>query len=450
MKKLPIGTSDFKSLREDDKYFIDKSFLIKEIIEEEADILLLPRPRRFGKTLNLTMLNCFFELTEDKEERKSLFSELNIEKEDVFKEHLAKYPVIYLTFKDIRSMNFRDFSSKIKFLISREFRRHSYLAESQVLDDFDRQFFNSIAFMKSELSFYEDTLIELSKYLHKYHRQKVIILIDEYDTPIHSAFHYGYYDECISFFKGFLGAGLKDNPDIFKGVITGILRIAKESIFSGLNNLGVYTLLSEKFSDKFGLTQIEIDQLLKDSSNEDQAEDIEKWYDGYIFGQTTVYNPWSIMNYLANIKDGFKPYWANTASDEILRELFKQSPDTMKEEFSDLLKDIPITKKLDDNIVLRDLQKDETSIYSFLLFSGYLKAFDKEGQGKNTSYKLLLPNFEVKEIFEAIILKWINESFENRELQIMLKALVTGDLKLFEKILSKFGHPSILVYNFAK
>jgi hypothetical protein len=438
MKKLPIGTSDFKELREYDKYFLDKSMLIKEVIEDEAKVILFPRPRRFGKTLNLTMQNYFFELTEDKEERKNLFSGLNIEKEDVFKEHFAKYPVIYLTFKDIRSMNFKDFSSKIKLLISRECRRHSYLAESQVLDDFDKRFFNSIAFMESELSFYEDTLIELSKYLHKYYKQKVVILIDEYDTPIHSAFHYGYYDECINFFKGFLGAGLKDNPDIFKGVITGILRIAKESIFSGLNNLGVYTLLSDKFSDKFGLTRPETDQLLKDSFNEDHAQDIEKWYDGYIFGDTQVYNPWSIMNYLSNIKDGFKPYWANTASDEILRELFKESPDSMKEEFSDLLKDIPIIKRLDDNIVLRDLQKDETSIYSFLLFSGYLKAFDKQGQGKKTFYKLLLTNFEVKQIFEDIILKWINESFENRDLQIMLKALVTGDIKLFEKILSKF------------
>jgi hypothetical protein len=438
MKKLPVGTSDFKKLIEYDKYFVDKSLLIKEIIEDEAEILLLPRPRRFGKTLNLTMLNCFFEIAEDKEEKKTLFSGLNIEKEDVFKEYFAKYPVIYLTFKDIRSLNFKSFSSKIKILISNEFRNHLYLLESHVLNDFDKQLFKNIAFMESELEFYENSLIELSKYLHKYHKQKVVILIDEYDTPIHSAFHYGYYDECISFFKGFLGGGLKDNPDIFKGVITGILRIAKESIFSGLNNLGVFTLLSDKFSDKFGLTQGEVDRLLKDSSNEDQAKDIRAWYDGYIFGENKVYNPWSIMNYLANIKDGFKPYWANTASDEILRELFKESPDSMKQEFSYLLNDIQITKKLDDNIVLRDLRKNETSIYSFLLFSGYLTAFDKQGQGKNTFYKLLLPNLEVKEIFEDIILKWINESFENRDMQIMLKALVTGDIKLFEKILSKF------------
>ena len=439
MRKLPIGTSDFRELREYDKYFVDKSMLIAEVIDDEAKIVLLPRPRRFGKTLNLTMLRWFFEITENKEERRTLFSGLNIEKEKVFEDHFAKYPVIYLTFKDIKSLNYKDASYKIKDTIAGEFLRHDYLLQSDSLKDSEQKEFNDIIYKKAEMSLYETALVKLGKYLHTYYKQKVVILIDEYDTPVHAAFAYGYYDECISFFKGFLGAGLKDNPDIFKGVKTGILRIAKESIFSGLNNLGVYTLLSNRFSDKFGLTQIEVDQLLKDSSNEDQAKDIEKWYDGYIFGQNTVYNPWSIINYLANIEDGFKPYWANTASNEILRELFKESPDSIKEEFSELLKNKPLTKKLDDNIVLRDLQKDQTLIYSFLLFSGYLKAFDaKRNEEDELYHKLLIPNTEVRLIFKDIISKWINESFESRELQIMLKALVTGDIKLFEKILSKF------------
>ena len=222
-------------------------------------------------------------------------------------------------------------------------------------------------------------------------------------------------------------------------MITGILRIAKESIFSGLNNLGVYTLLSAKFSDKFGLTQAEVKRLLTDFSHEDKLEQVEAWYDGYAFGENKLYNPWSIINYTANTKDGFRPYWVNTSSNEILRDLIKEGPPVIKQEFSDILKDIPIVKRLDDNIVLRDLIKNDISLYSFLVFSGYLKAFDcTTDEEDNMFYKLLVPNKEIKRIFKDTILKWINESFENHELQIMLKALVTGDIKLFEKLLSKF------------
>jgi hypothetical protein len=293
-------------------------------------------------------------------------------------------------------------------------------------------------YMEPDLTVYEDTLIELTKYLHKYHKQKPVLLIDEYDTPIHSAFYYGYYEECISFFKAFLGAGLKDNPDIFKGVITGILRIAKESIFSGLNNLAVYTLLSAKFSDKFGLAQAEVDRLLRDFSHEDRLEHVRDWYDGYVFGENKLYNPWSIINYTANIKDGFRPYWVNTSSNEILRDLIKEGPPVIKQEFSELLKNIPITKRLNDNIVLRDLKKNDISLYSFLVFSGYLKAFDKQIEGRNTFYKLLLPNFEVKQIFEDTILSWINESYENDKLRQMLNALIRCDIETFEEFLNDF------------
>jgi hypothetical protein len=439
MKKLPIGTSDFKSLREDDKYFVDKSMFIKEIIEEDAEVVLLPRPRRFGKTLNLSMLHWFFEVSENKEKRKKLFSGLNIEKDAAFEEHFAKYPVICLSFKDVRNMNFESAAQKIKALIAEEFERHDYLLDSNILSRRGKKYFKDILDMEPDLAAYENGLSELSRYLHKYHKQKPILLIDEYDTPIHAAFQYGYYEESISFFKSFLGAGLKDNPDIFKGVITGILRIAKESIFSGLNNLAVYTLLSAKFSDKFGLTQPEVDRLLKDFSNEDRLENIRDWYDGYVFGENKLYNPWSIINYTANIKDGFRPYWANTSSNEILRDLIKDGPPVIKQEFSDILKNIPIKKSLKENIVLRDLKKNEISLYSFLVFSGYLKAFDCSiDEEDNMFYKLLIPNKEVKQIFKDTILSWINESYENDKLRQMLNALIRCDIETFEEFLNDF------------
>jgi hypothetical protein len=248
MKKLPVGISDFKELREENKYFVDKSIFIKEIIEDEAKVILLPRPRRFGKTLNLTMLLWFFEVSENKEKIKKLFSGLDIEKECVFDEHFAKYPVIFLTFKDINETSFKEAFLSVKDLISEEFERHAYLLDSNALTDIKKREFESVIKREAADFVYRKSLKALSGYLHTHYRKKPVILIDEYDTPIHSAFFHGYYDEFISFFKGFLGGGLKDNPDMFKGIITGILRIAKESIFSGLNNLGVYTLLSDKLA----------------------------------------------------------------------------------------------------------------------------------------------------------------------------------------------------------
>ena len=444
MKELPVGISDFKRIMEEGLYFVDKSLLIKEILDKKIDTFLLPRPRRFGKTINLTMLRCFFEKRENKEERdgkRKLFSGLEIEKESLFEEHFAKYPVIYLTFKDIGSNNFKSARIKIKALIAKEFRRHKYLLENDVLDESEKEKFRDIISEKAPIEAYEDSLINLTKYLHEHHGPKPIVLIDEYDTPIHSAFQNGYYDDCISFFKGFLGAGLKDNDDIFKSVITGILRIARESIFSGLNNLSVFTIVSKRFSEYFGLTQKEVEKILHDHNLQKRVEDVKEWYDGYVFGTTKIYNPWSIVNFVTRIEEGFKPYWANTSSNEILRELIKESPPVLKEEFVDLMRDIPVTTYLNENIVLRDVKSDEASIYSFLLFSGYLKAFDamENPEDREIYYKLLLPNLEIKQIFKHVILKWIKESkFENDKLQMMLKALVSGDVETFEYILSLF------------
>ncbi|MBT3388579.1 MAG: AAA family ATPase, partial [Desulfobacula sp.] len=301
MKKLPIGASDFKKLRTENKYFADKSLFIKEIIEEDAEIVLLPRPRRFGKTLNLTMLRYFLEKTDKPEETKKLFSGLAIEKEGIFEEHICRYPVIYLTFKDIKASNFEHSLKSIKRLIAREYRRHSYLLTSEQLEDFDKEDFQSILSVKADISLFENSLLDLSHYLYKHYKEKPVILIDEYDTPIISAYAEGYYKETINFFKSFLGAGLKDNPNIYKGVMTGILRVAKESIFSDMNNLGVYSLLRSKFSDKFGLTEEEVFSLLQYYKEENKIKSVREWYNGYIFGGNTIYNPWSIINYAANI-----------------------------------------------------------------------------------------------------------------------------------------------------
>ena len=438
MKLLPIGRSDFKEIIEENNYFVDKSLFIKEIINDSSKIILLPRPRRFGKTLNLTMLRHFFGKTENKEDTAKLFKNLAIEKEPEFKTHLGKYPLIFLTFKDVKAPDFNHSMETIKRLIADEFGTHRYLLESDALEQEEKENFDNILKLKAAPSAYELALKDLSQYLHKYHKEKPVILIDEYDTPIHTAFEAGYYYDTISFFKGFLGAGLKDNYSVFKGVLTGILRVSRESIFTDLNNLGVYSVLDSEYSSYFGFTEDEVITILKTYNCFDKIDDVRTWYDGYLFGNKRIYNPWSILRFTSSIDKSFKPFWANTSSNEILRDLIKNAPAGVKESLRDLLKDIPVQTRLNKNVVFRDLEKDELTIYSFLTFSGYLKAYDKEHKENKDYYKLLIPNLEVKQIFEDIIEKWISESFENHKLKIMLEGLVSGDTDLFEEILGDF------------
>ena len=436
MKKLSLGISDFKTLIEENKCFIDKSLFIKEIINDVYQTVLLPRPRRFGKTLNLSMLRYFFEKTD--EDKTHLFDGLKIKNEAEFKEHFSKYPVIFLTFKDVKEKNFERAFEKIKSLIVAEFRRHSYLLEANILKKEEQEYFHNILFQKTKISGYSNSLLNLSKWLCEYHKKKVVILIDEYDSPIHTAYYENYYEDIISFFRGFLSAGLKDNTYLKKGVLTGILRVAKESIFSGLNNLGVYTVLDKNYSNCFGFTEKETFKVLEDYDRKKFKKSVKEWYDGYIFGDTKVYNPWSILNFTASYNKRFEPFWANTASNDIIQDLIKQSPQSVKKDFVKLLKNEPILKQIDDAIVFKELTSNETNVYSFLTFCGYLKPFDCVQIEDEFFYKLLIPNREVKLIFKNVIMNWFKGNFENEKLKNMLEALTSGDIELFEKYLSEF------------
>ena len=438
MKKLPIGISDFKELREENRYFVDKSLFIKEIMDEDAQVILLPRPRRFGKTLNLSMLKYFFQKTDDKKQIKKLFCGLSIEKEPLFEEHLCKYPVIHLSFKDVKSLKFQDALNTIKFLISKEFERLYYLCESDALTDIQKARFHDIATMKAETYVFQASLRDLSECLHRHHTKKPLILIDEYDAPIHAAYSEGYYREITAFFRSFLSAGLKDNPNIFKGVLTGILQVAKESIFSGMNHLGVYTIIRDEYSKWFGFTQDEVAALLNDYRITGRMEEVARWYDGYVFGKSRVYNPWSILNFASSKDNVCRPYWANTGSIDTIKDLFKTSPHSFKEEMVDLLNGAPVTKRIDETIVFDDLTKDDVAIYNFLLFCGYLNAFDQRRTDSGVYARLLPPNLEVKQIFKNVIMQWVNESFESQKRNAMLKALTAGNTTLFEKGLNDF------------
>jgi hypothetical protein len=384
------------------------------------------------------MLRYFFEKTEKEQETKLLFKGLAIEQTSEFEAHCNKYPVIFLTFKEIKDITFENAISSLYQIISKEYSRHKYLLKSTTLDEIEIQRFQRILENKAEPVEYRTSLKELSFLLCRHFNKKTIILIDEYDTPIHSAYINGYYNEMTSFMRAFLGDGLKDNSFLHKGVITGILRVAKESIFSDLNNLGVYTLLSTRYSDKFGFTEKEVKGFIDYFQIDDHFEKIKHWYNGYLFSGHQIYNPWSILNYASSHQDGFKAYWANTSSNEMLRNMLKDSTTGIKTELQDLLKGIPVVKRIDENIVMRDIINDDITIYSFLLFSGYLKAFDKAIVEDRALYKLLIPNSEIQIIFEDIILKWFAESFSSEQLQKMLKALTSGEVKIFEMILNDF------------
>lgn len=438
MKKLPIGESDFRNIITEEYYYVDKSLFIKEVIDDSALVMLLPRPRRFGKTLNISMLRYFFEKTEREEDAKGLFRGLSIEQEEFFDTHCGQYPVIFLTFKDVKYLHFEEAFHSIKSLVAEEFRRHQYLLEGNLLDAIERIRYQEIITLTAETVYYHQALRDLCGYLYRYYNQKPLILIDEYDTPIHTAFIEGYYKKIVSFFRSFFGAGLKDNPHLFKGVLTGILRVARESIFSDLNNLGVYSLLRPEYCDKFGFTEHDVRTLLREYHREELFEEVNAWYNGYVFGETIIYNPWSILNFVASKDKTFRNYWANTSSNRMLKDLIAHAPESVKTEFHNLLQDIPLTKRLDENIVFTDLTYNERAVYSFLVFSGYLKAYDEEHLHDKTYHTLLIPNKEVKQIFEDVLMIWINEAYENRKLQMLLHALTENDIPTFEEILSDF------------
>ena len=437
-KRIGIGISDFKELREEGYFFVDKSLFIQDVIETGAKIILLPRPRRFGKTLNLSMLWHFFDLRKEDIERKNgraLFSGLAIEDKPVFSRHFARYPVIFLTFKDIKERCFDDALFKIKDTIAQEFKRHSaYLAH---LGE-EHEYLHSILNKTAHPVDFSLSLQKLSMFLHTVSNSPPVILIDEYDTPIHAAWQYGYYDEMVSFMRGLLSGGLKDNPHCFKAVLTGILRVAKESIFSDLNNLDVFTILDPRFSDKFGLTREEVKAALDEYGLSHRMEEVDKWYNGYKFGEHIIFNPWSILNFIDKNPQYPEPYWANTSSNALIKELIIDGGLEVREKVKGLIAGKDIVSVIDKNIVFPDLKKREHHIFSLFFFSGYLKCDKVHWDDGALQCTLVPPNLEVRYIFKSLVSNWLEDAFETSKLTTMLRSLVDGDIETFERLLNEF------------
>ena len=431
--KPPVGYSDFKNLREQELYYVDKTLLIKKIWENPSQVLLFPRPRRFGKTLNLSMMRYFFEKTEDS--NADLFEGLFISGQPEIMAHQGRYPLIYLTFKDVKESTWEDCLEKLKLLISMELRRHTHLFNTSLHDEEVRQH-ALLLNQEAGKSLCEQALFLSMQWITRATGQKIIVLIDEYDTPIHAGHQYGYYDEVILFMRNLLSGAFKDNSCLKKGVITGVLRISKESIFTGLNNISVSSIIRPEFSSYFGFTETEVENMLNEFSVE-HPDEVKNWYNGYVFGNQVIYNPWSILNFLNSEDRQLQPFWIDSSSNDLVRDLILNGPISLRESVETLLRGESICSALPENIVIRDIAATEENIWSLLTFSGYLKALNPRLEHTRILYDLSIPNMEVLSFYEDTIHVWLRRQIGDHRLQQLLKALLQEDIAGFEQYLAE-------------
>ena len=448
-RKIPVGVSDFRDLIEGDYLYVDKSLFIRDVLDSPANTLLLPRPRRFGKTLNLSLLHNFFETPPvGNATDVDLFAGLAVSRLPECMEHSGRYSVIFLTFKDNKELGFQDCFRKIQSVLADEYRRHRPLIES-VLDRSELAGMERLLSKEAGIAETEESLFRLTKYLHRKTGEKVILLVDEYDTPIHSSWSNGYYEEAIHLIRNLLGAALKDNPHIEKGVLTGILRVARESIFSGLNNLAVHTILEKPFSDKFGFTEAETESLLSDFGRASDLDTVREWYNGYLFGDTVIYNPWSILNYCAYSEGPPAEYWINTSSNDLVRELVVNGGPELHGELGVLLNGGTVSSRLDNHIVLRDMLRSREEAFSFLTHCGYLKPVSRTRRDDEDFYELTPPNREVYLFFRSMVSKWLNQTVGDRRLASLLSALTRGEIRTFGKYLQEMVANILSVHDIA-
>ena len=429
MAGIGIGESDFKALRIRQNYYIDKTMYIKDIIDNESRVILVTRPRRFGKTLNMSMLKYYFDCRQ--KDNIELFKGLKILKEEEkYTSKLGTYSVIYITLKDVQGKNFKEMLLSLKTELVELFIEYSELLKSEKLLDIEKEMFNKILNLKANEIELQNALKLLTRLLNKEYERPVILLLDEYDVPLQNAYVEGYYDEAINFFKTFFGTTFKDNPYLEKTVITGVSRIAKESIFSGANNFKVYTVLDDEFSDDFGITEEEMEKIYKDFDIQDKKEEIKNWYDGYKIGNREgIYNPWSILNYLADKK--LMPYWVNTSSNDLIKLILKNST-TVKEKMERLLKGEAVEVKIDIETVILGIEENEENIWGLMLGTGYLKVEEVVNEIEGI-YKVKIPNNEIRFLFVQIIDNWFRNKISGNDIKSILKDLVTLNLKEYEK-----------------
>jgi len=439
---LPVGISDYMRA-ESSYYYVDKTLLIKELLDEGSSVSLFMRPRRFGKTLALNMLKVFFEKTELDTSVFFKYRKLWQCGTD-YQGFQGKYPVIYLSFKDIKCATWEEALEKIALLLQDEYARHMQCLEESSLDIY-KEYYNKVLCCRASKTELSEALGRLSLFLAKAYSSKVVILIDEYDTPIQQGYIKGYYQEILDFMRSLLSGGLKDNNNLFKGVLTGILRVSKENLFSGLNNLTIDTVADSKYAQYFGFTEQEIVDMAAYYDRNGQLEEIKHWYDGYHFGSLEIYNPWSVINYFNNLCVP-KAFWANTSENIILKELLSCMDVERAEAIRSLLEGKTVVARLNFNIIYPKLQDNLDTIYSFLLLAGYLKCDAYLGGGY---YELSLPNNEVKQIYREEFIAWLGNNFQGNIVNSLRKALVLQDKELLELKLREFLQASVSCFDYS-
>jgi hypothetical protein len=434
--RLPIGLSDFRELREGGYVYVDKTALIDDVLHENALVLLVPRPRRFGKTLNLSMLRSFFE--KRPEDLRPLFAGLAVTSSAPAWEHFQRYPVIFMTFKDVKPTSWEGCLAGMANVLARAFEEHGYLLTEGKLDPANARLFAAIRERRATQPELVIALELLSRLLAEHHREKVVVLIDEYDTPIHAGYTNRYYDDVIAFFRDFLSGGLKDNPHLRKGVLTGILRVARESLFSGLNNISVYSILRARLATAFGFTEPEVRGLLEATGQAGSLDDIRRYYNGYLFGGEAIYNPWSVLSFLDQSDGVFRPYWIDTSSNDLVRELLLTGPRGVEADLETLLAGGTIDRRIDESIVLRDVATRSDAVWSFLLFTGYLKAVEVTVVDGRQWAKLALPNAEVAVALADMAQTWLEAQTGGSDAaRAFLEALLRGDAPAVERHLGR-------------
>lgn len=445
-KKLPIGIEHFEEMRREDFYYIDKTGMVKELLENKAKVNLFTRPRRFGKSLNMSMLKYFFEYGCDS----SLFKGLLIAEETkLCQEYMGKFPVIFISLKDADSANYEGAQDMLCAIIGNEALRFSFLAESERLSEGEKEQYRQLtnvdstgrcSFIMSE-AVLGNSLYTLSQLLRKHYAQKVILLIDEYDVPLDKAQQFGYYDEMLGTIRKIFSRVLKSNENLQFAVLTGCLRVAKESIFTGLNNLRVLSITDTQFDEHFGFTDVEVRELLEFYGLEGKYEAINEWYDGYQFGNTDVYCPWDVINYVSLLRAdpdaAPKAFWINTSGNDVIRTFLRMAKGGIKREIEGLVNGETVTKKLSEELTYRDLYSSIDNLWSVLFTTGYLT---KRGEASDETYYLAIPNFEIRKIFMEQIMEWFQEEArkDTPKLDSFCDAFSKGDAEAVEMQLNDY------------
>ena len=426
-KVVSIGNQSFESIREKDNFYVDKTLFIREWWDSDDAVTLITRPRRFGKTLNMNMLECFF--SNKYKDRGDLFDGLEIWRDEKYRELQGTYPVIFLSFASIKQVRYDETVIKIKDELIRIYNEYDYIMKSGIYNANEKMQYQSVCVGLSD-TVAQEALKNLSNYLSRYYGKKVIILLDEYDTPMQEAYVNGYWEELVGFTRSLFNSTFKTNPYLERAIMTGITRVSKESIFSDLNNLEIVTTLSTKYETSFGFTEKEVFNALDEQGLPDEKEDVKKWYDGFIFGkQKDIYNPWSIINFLD--KKEYNTYWADSSSNGLINNLVQKGSPCIKMMMETLLKEETIDVPINEQIVFSELDYSEDAVWSLMLASGYLKVVSAEplvgNRRKARKYTLALTNLEIQFMFEDMILRWFSPA--KHETNEFIRALISGDIE---------------------